>query len=730
MIEHYLDPTSSMCADDSHILVDSETEFLRQATGSAPLLICGALLCEWAERFFVSRNLPFRTLKAPAVELKEAFPDWSDQQASALAARLGKTLGQVGRPLHAAALLQLLYPMRLWQEPPSVQHAAGWLLWLLNSGEETSLQPLLALLAAHWQAEADSTALQLLYSAVDAESAGQRLEQWLGVRAAASPADFLTVLGPFPETAPPQLFTKVKTRWTQELVATRGNAILDLVSLSVPDAFQRMLGALATDYFERHPQDLGRDAYAVLAPSLLPKQQQRLQRYVPPPEPRPLPTAPKEVLTWCARDYLPYRTWQHLYGDETAAQSARAAAEQFILWYLDQYPKGLLSGELYPHLSFKRSRDLAEKHADCVTLLVVLDGLLWGDAQLVTQHLQDATPRLSLLENALAFAPLPTVTQFCKDALFKGLKPAAALDQPPLGKIVPEAQSPLAILQHAQPGEVYLWRVSEPDSTYHKRNSYASLKNDIEARLQAIAKNIVALVNEVDASLSFRIVITSDHGRLLGKTVRTRTVPAAMQTHGRAAWGSAKRQFPAAGYLIEDGIVYLHHGRYGLIEDAAVLFTEEAFETSDGRGGSERYPHGGLYPEEVVVPWLVFARDYAAPSVVVRCMGKAVAQTAAPLTIWVENAGEIVLTATRLLLTAVAGVVADLPLQVECSALFQSSFEISLPRWPTPQEAEHMSARITLQTPDRRSYDIEAQVEIGSEEMYSSSSNNILGDLD
>lgn len=59
------------------------------------------------------------------------------------------------------------------------------------------------------------------------------------------------------------------------------------------------------------------------------------------------------------------------------------------------------------------------------------------------------------------------------------------------------------------------------------------------------------------------------------------------------------------------------------MKTSAVSLTEDAFETNDGRGGQERYPHGGLYPEEIIVPWLALAGDYEAPQATVRCTGKA-----------------------------------------------------------------------------------------------------------
>jgi hypothetical protein len=724
MIVHHLDHTGSAPLEKGYTLVESEVDFLRLATGNTPLQIRGGALCEWAERFFAGRNITLHSVKAPVDELQDALGSIEHSQAVALVELLGERIATLKRPLTVLNVLQSLYPDRAWLEPPSSRHAAWWLCWLIETQLQSAVQTLLKSAAAGWRAEADTVGLELVYGAVDAGAAYVLVKQWLGM----SPPGALANLGEFPATIPAQVLRSLQGEWKQAIVATHGAVVKDLAALPLAAELQSLFADVATAYFERHPQDLSRDKYTVLEEHLSTQQKQRLQRFVPPPVPTSMPAVPAEVLTWYVREYLPYRTWQHEYGDARAAEIVADAAQSFTLWYLERYPQALLGGELQPHLSFYRTRVLRQGNVPYTTLLIVLDGLLWHDAQIVIEELRQHTARLALLESATAFSPLPTVTDFCKDALFKGLKPSLALDAPAIGTIVPESRSPIDLLQGAQPGEIYLWRVMDPDTTYHRRNSYPSLKNDIEARLKAIAKNIAELVDAVDAALPLRIVITSDHGRLLGMAERTLVVPPAMKPHGRAAWGSAMRQFPAAGYILEEDVAYLNGERFGLRDDAAISLTEDAFETNDGKGGRERYPHGGLYPEEVIVPWLALARDYVAPDVIARCSGSATAQTSAALIVEIDNLSEVALTATRLILATEAGTFAEHSLDVLCPPTYQTAFAVTLASWPMPREAAALTAYVLLRSPDRRITEVRAEVAIKSEEMYSSE--NILEGLD
>src|SRR5690606_27544667 len=62
-----------------------------------------------------------------------------------------------------------------------------------------------------------------------------------------------------------------------------------------------------------------------------------------------------------------------------------------------------------------------------------------------------------------------------------------------------------------------------------------------------------------------------------------------------------------------------------------------AFQTNDQRGGNELYPHGGLFPEEVIVPWLGYARVVKQPKLDITITGAGTARQKGVLDVHVVN---------------------------------------------------------------------------------------------
>ncbi|GIV81904.1 MAG: hypothetical protein KatS3mg051_1258 [Anaerolineae bacterium] len=247
-----------------------------------------------------------------------------------------------------------------------------------------------------------------------------------------------------------------------------------------------------------------------------------------------------------------------------------------------------------------------------MNLLVVLDGLHHVDAQRLLATLQAEARRLTLRRADLLFAPLPTVTQFAKEALVKGVLPRDSAEAPPLGEDISESKSPLKKLEAGSPGDVFIWRIQEPDRTYHSRNGYDSLQDEVQGQLNTVAGKIADIVNQLSSRIALRVILTSDHGRLLGTSQRSVPVPEGMQAHGRAAWGRTHLEYPllpATCWMATWRICSAN--AFGLAEDVAIILDESAFLTNDGKQGSERYAHGGLFPEEVLVPWIELERDVA-----------------------------------------------------------------------------------------------------------------------
>ena len=305
------------------------------------------------------------------------------------------------------------------------------------------------------------------------------------------------------------------------------------------------------------------------------------------------------VLRWFQTEYLPFRQWQAIScGRRSSRRNSSCSHTTLRAWYLQQYSAALSGGKLREHLSFVRSAALASSEPNAVTLLIVLDGLHVADARHLQLALQSRTNRLTQIVDGLAFAPVPTITHFCKPALFRGVQPDQVDEVSDIGIVLPERNSPVEQLKHAHPGDLFLWRVLEPDHTYHQRNNYDTLRRLVEGQLDTIASNIADIV-ERGSRLIF--VCGSSLRPIMGgcSPIRNapRPPPMAWKCMAGRPGGACDKDL-SDGYCVENNIAYLHHGSFGLPADTAVLLDESAFTTKDGKGGSEQFPHGGFSPRK------------------------------------------------------------------------------------------------------------------------------------
>jgi hypothetical protein len=432
--------------------------------------------------------------------------------------------------------------------------------------------------------------------------------------------------------------------------------------------------------------------------------------------PSKMPTLPADVLRWFQVEYLPYRQWQAVHAVGVTSDEIQTAAMTFASWYLQQYSAALSGGKLREHLSFVRSAALASSERNAVTLLVVLDGLHVADARHLQLALQSRTSRLTQADEGLVFTAVPTITRYCKPALFHGVQPNQVDQVGEIGIVLPEKTSPVEQLKYAHPGDLFLWRVLEPDHTYHKRNSYDTLRRQVEGQLDTIAINIADIVEKVPDSIRLQIVVTTDHGRLLADSERTRNAPNGMEVHGRTAWGACDRDL-SEGYYLDDNIAYLHHSSFGLPADTVVLLDESAFTTKDGKGGSEQFPHGGLFPEEIIIPWLVYERDFVAPVLDIIISGQGQANKPGTLEISVINSSDIRITLLSIELAA-TDLRQALRLDWQVAAGSANRQSASLPNWPAQQQVKSMKATVHTRLSNGLAFEFAAKLELQSEEMY------------
>lgn len=723
MAEMLLDRVGDAPLLAGYQVVKNEVEFLRYATKSVPLLVRGNSLSDWAATFFQARGMSYREAPSPTRELQAFCPDMTADAVQTLLAQMGNVFFALPRPLSPTSLLHELYPRRLWhEEHPSAKHAAEWLLWLYEAQPRSWLLPLLRSVSGRWQ-EAAPDNLGSAYSATDSEAALQLLDAWLWLQ----PDPRCDTFGEFPQPVPPILRNRAREIWRERATATKGQFFEQIRSQPIPFVLKQLAAQEAARFYSHQPLYMSQKRLNQLAEFLSHAELQELRKRLAPPPPVPLPDQAGEILRWFADSYLPYRLWQSANGVIEAGEQIDEAAQGFARWYLAHYPQALMGQAMRDVLSFTQAIDCAS--ANTVTLLIVLDGLHAGDARQLQQKIRADALRLALITDRLVFAPLPTVTEFCKPALFCGVPPVRAQFAQPLGVILAEDVAPIDELQNAVPGQLYIWRVQEPDRTYHKHNGSGTLLRDVEAQLDAVANKIVDLVDQVPSEISFQIIIATDHGRLLGKSARRVTVPSGMVSHGRAAWGDSGRIFDASGYTIENEMVYLHGVRFGLPQDAAVVLNQDTFRTNDGKGGIEVYPHGGLFPEEVIVPWMVFARDVEMPKLTLSILGDGVAGKHGQLVLHVSNLSDVRLMLEEVQLRFPSQGLRTVPHTATLDPRMVEHYTLDLEPWPTADDARQTRAHVRVRLPNGLAFEIETQATIQSQDMYDRGE-NILEGLD
>lgn len=687
--EVLLDPQGDLPAPTGYQVINTEVDFLRYATEDIPLLVRGQRLCAWAESFCHLRGRPYHYQESLSAVLQRSFPNLSQQQAARLAHRIGVQTAPA-EPVSAASVLNSCYPeaYTLWQGTPSIEHAAHWLLWLCANSPDDAESILLKRLANSWEHQLRDSPESTVYRAVNPKQAELLLRRWLGV---AEPE--LDTLGEFPLEVPAPMLKEIRSAWLKRIIGSNGAYFPEMLTFPLSIGHRQELAQLTATFLEENPAHLTYNLLCQIRPYLSTASTAALQQRLPPPEPTSMPQDPLAVLEWFRTDYLPYRRWQAHFGEEDARKCVVDRAQVFAQWYLSRYPSWLFQPGW---LSYQNSASLFDSHSEYLTLCVVLDGLPAWDAEDFARDVSARIERLQLQAQSYCFAPLPTVTEFAKDALLKGVPPRLAPQYSPMGTVVPDGSSPLPALQDAGPGQVVFWRVAQPDAAYHFE-THDKRARQVGAELEVIVKTIQQIVEGLPARLPLQIIVTSDHGRLLNpKSRRCLSVPEGMEAHGRVAWGRLHQVFEDNGFAIDESsrVIAIHGDRFEMAYDMVIAWGEESFLSS--KGGFDPYPHGGLFPEEAIVPWFVFMRDAELPDLDITVTGKGEAGNSGELMVNIANPGRVALECLAISLSTGLQMSGNWPV----SPLSQASFTVPANPWPAKADLQSLRAELLFRQPN------------------------------
>ena len=648
------------------------------------------------------------------MELRQVCPSLTAEEAKTFISRLGNLHG-IRRPLSLIGLGIARWPEIDPAGKSEAEQAWSWLLWRVQADLAPDEEIVAVSLASAYHIE-DTPALRIAFAVSSSDQAWQVIKEWLR-------CDTPRIELPSCPTSqlPDWTFVRLENEWRLRTVQTRGSFFTELIESGAPRMLLKKAAQVALAYLRSNPESITLELLSMIKPYLRVQEWQDLQDLLPPSDPGSPPQSLPELFTWFSDKYLQYR---HRKGEAPGnLDRARDLGREFGLWYLKFYSNARAGGVGGQLMSWSRTAELA-KESHFVNLLIVLDGLGYADAQQITEFISAESPRLSLDDLEIVFAPLPTVTHFAKPSLMAGVTPVQAFEEEEVGSIEKRDPDVVNALISAKAGGLIIWSVLEPDKTYHKPLDVQTLLYEVEGRLRSIAQRVARIVKEVDERQKLRVFVTTDHGRLLSASHRVHEVPPKMKAHGRAAWGPVSVPFDDDGIYIDGALAYIDAERFGLPETTAIILSDDAFLTSDGKTGTEWFPHGGVFPEEVLIPWVQFTRDRDPVSLSVRLTGHGVAGASGKMRLEATNTNDVRVEIVQVYLPSLN---VRISTSLRVAPFKRTGIEWTLANWPQRKDLATIEATITYLMPTGERQTHRLVPEFTVDEMYSRET--ILDDL-
>jgi hypothetical protein len=304
---------------------------------------------------------------------------------------------------------------------------------------------------------------------------------------------------------------------------------------------------------------------------------------VPPPKPKALnsDSSIEEVLDWVENEYFPFFRYSRKTGQ---CELTEIYVQQFEEWYLKHYEKIVHSdfSVLNSFHIFKKQIEKTQK-----TLFLIIDGLgYWFLQEYLLSNL-----KINFLKGC--FCLIPSITAVNKPSLLSGKLPSevtsdyAKLAQE-LKALVSNDSSETISTFAKKEFKCGIYFVNSFDDILHKPYAYNILMQELQAKLMHI-------FDEISQLKDMCIVITADHGftllpnkkenllkleNLEGEVSHSRVVKLSRNVKiDNQSWIKTDKYLPA-NYCIARGYKYI-----------------ESFP----KGAT----HGGVTPEEIVVPVIV-----------------------------------------------------------------------------------------------------------------------------
>ena len=339
----------------------------------------------------------------------------------------------------------------------------------------------------------------------------------------------------------------------------------------------------------------------------------------PKPEPPDLNWNVDAMLSWATESYLPYQAWCNR--QEQFDPDLYAIGDRFSEWLMKNWDNiHANSKRMVFNILPNKALDL--KRAGVVNLVLVIDNLGWTFSEMLRDMFQERGYFLAGAEPYLAM--LPSETEISKKCLLAGAVGYQAIDDKTYKGMIEKGWVPyfkdnafryisdigsLSAIETIDAAS-YVVNYLAIDKALHKSADEIGMshRDHIYHLLEKLVENTISFIEKHGLQEKIRIHVVSDHGSTrIPATVQNDLDPTFFKTNGfearshRYVTVSSERFsgladnlkldcffLPANDFMNPENVLCARRGN-------RFLPTEKDF-----------YVHGGLLPEEIIVPYLVF----------------------------------------------------------------------------------------------------------------------------
>lgn len=325
------------------------------------------------------------------------------------------------------------------------------------------------------------------------------------------------------------------------------------------------------------------------------------------------------MLSWATESYLPYQAWCNR--QEQFDPDLYVIGDHFSEWLMQNW--GAIhanSKRMVFNILPNKAVDL--KRAGGVNLVLVIDNLGWAFSEMLRDLFQERGYFLAGAEPYLAM--LPSETEISKKCLLAGAVGYQAIDDKTYKGMIEKGWVPyfndkafryisdigsLSAIETIDAAS-YVVNYLAIDKALHKSADEIGMSHQdhIHHLLEKLVENTISFIEKHGLQENIRIHVVSDHGSTrIPATVQNDLDPAFFKTNGFEARSHryvtvSSERFSGLADNLKLDCFFLPANDFMNPENVLCARRGNRFLPTD----KDFYVHGGLLPEEIIVPYLVF----------------------------------------------------------------------------------------------------------------------------